>query len=48
MKKNSFIQWFISFVNRDMKQYEEDVGIKKYIYDAVKRKTLVDKEKRWE
>lgn len=35
MKKYNLIQWFVALINREMKEYEEDVGKKEKIYNNV-------------
>lgn len=46
MQKNSWIQWFVRIIKKDMKQYEEDTGTKQNVYKEVKHKSKCSKNKR--
>ena len=35
MKKYNLIQWFVTLIHREMKEYEEDVGKKQKILDNI-------------
>lgn len=41
-----FIEWFIRLVRQDMKNYEEDVKIKKYIYITARQKMEKERDDR--
>ena len=41
-----FIEWFIRLVRQDMKNYEEDVKIKKCIYIIARQKMEKERDNR--
>lgn len=45
MQKNSWVQWFVRIIKKDMKQYKEDAGTKQNVYKTVQRKSKVKKNK---
>lgn len=46
MQKNSFLQWLVRMIKKDMNQYEEDVGGKQEIYREVRCKSKYNRRKR--
>ena len=46
MEKMKFIEWFIRLVRQDMKNYEEDVKIKKCIYITARQKMEKERDNR--
>lgn len=45
-EKMKFIEWFIRLVRQDMKNYEEDVKIKKCIYITARQKMEKERDDR--
>lgn len=45
MQKTGWIQWFVRVIRKDMSQYEEDVKMKRELYQTVKSRRAFKTDK---